>query len=136
RRSGGPVRGAAEGAERIALDAALRGPRGDRPHGVGLASHASARLRGPLAVVHQSATLRRLFTYSRPYRGRMVWALAGMILYAAGSGRLAYLIKPIFDSVLPKQEDVTGVAWAIVGVYFLKGVGSYVSSYLMADVGQ
>ncbi len=28
------------------------------------------------------------------------------------------------------------MAWGIVGVYFLKGVGSYVSSYLMAGVGQ
>src|SRR5205085_2829011 len=27
-------------------------------------------------------------------------------------------------------------AWGIVAVYLLKGIGSYVSSYLMADVGQ
>jgi ATP-binding cassette, subfamily B, bacterial MsbA len=66
----------------------------------------------------------------------MAWALAGMILYAVGSAGLAYLIKPIFDNVLPKQQDVARVAWAIVGVYFLKGVGSYVSSYLMVAVGQ
>ncbi len=38
--------------------------------------------------------------------------------------------------MLPNQQDVALVAWAIVGVYLLKGVGSYVSSYLMADVGQ
>ena len=43
-RSGGPVRGAAEGAGRAALDAALRRPRVDRPHRVGLAPHAPARL--------------------------------------------------------------------------------------------
>src|SRR6058998_3527258 len=59
-----------------------------------------------------------------------------MVLYAVGSAGLAYLIKPIFDSVLPKQQDVLRIAWAIVGVYLLKGIGSYVSSYLMADVGQ
>jgi subfamily B ATP-binding cassette protein MsbA len=87
-------------------------------------------------VVQQSTTLRRLFGYSRPYRGRMMWALAGMIVYAVGSAGLAYLIKPIFDNVLPKQQDVARVAWAIIGAYFLKGAGSYVSSYLMADVGQ
>ena len=28
------------------------------------------------------------------------------------------------------------MAWGIVGLYLLKGIGSYVSSYLMADVGQ
>src|SRR6476660_8172690 len=87
-------------------------------------------------MLQQRTILRRLFGYSKPYRGLMAWALAGMIVYAVGSAGLAYLIKPIFDNVLPKQQDVARVAWAIVGVYFLKGIGSYVSSYLMAAVGQ
>src|SRR5215813_4593565 len=81
-------------------------------------------------------TLRRLFRYANPYRGRMAWAVVGMIVYAVGSAGLAWLIKPIFDSVLPKQQEVALIAWGIVGVYLLKGIGSYVSSYLMADVGQ
>jgi len=84
----------------------------------------------------QRTTLRRLFAYATPYRGRMAWAVVGMIVYAIGSAGLAYLIKPIFDSVLPKQQEVWFIAWAIVGVYLLKGIGSYASSYLMADVGQ
>jgi len=84
----------------------------------------------------QRTTLRRLFRFAAPYSGRLTWALAGMIVYAAGSAGLAYLIKPIFDNLLPRQQDVAWTAWAIVGVYALKGIGSYVSSYLMADVGQ
>ena len=48
-RSGGAVRGAAEGAGRAALDAALRRSRRDRPDRLGLAPHASARLRRPAA---------------------------------------------------------------------------------------
>jgi len=84
----------------------------------------------------QPTTLQRLFEYATPYRGRLAWAIAGMVVYAVGSAGLAYLIKPIFDSVLPKQQDVSRIAWAIVGVYLMKGIGSYVSSYLMADVGQ
>src|SRR5881409_1681259 len=59
-----------------------------------------------------------------------------MIVYAIGSAGLAWLIKPIFDNVLPKQQEVSLIAWAVVGVYLLKGIGSYASSYLMADVGQ
>ena len=59
-----------------------------------------------------------------------------MIVYAVGSAGLAYLIKPIFDNLLPRQQDVAFTAWAIVAVYLLKGMGSYASSYLMADVGQ
>src|SRR6476660_2404335 len=87
-------------------------------------------------MLQQRTILRRLFGYAGPYRGRLGWALAGMIVYAVGSAGLAYLIKPIFDNLLPKQQDVAWMAWAIVAVYLLKGIGSYVSSYLMADVGQ
>jgi ATP-binding cassette, subfamily B, bacterial MsbA len=84
----------------------------------------------------QRTTLRRLFRYATPYRGRLAWATVGMVVYAVGSAGLAYLIKPIFDNLLPRQQDVAFTAWAIVAVYLLKGIGSYASSYLMADVGQ
>src|SRR5918912_1613172 len=87
-------------------------------------------------MLQQRTILRRLFGYSRPHRGRLGWATVGMIIYAVGSAGLAYLIKPIFDNLLPRQQDVAFTAWAIVAVYLLKGVGSYGSSYLMADVGQ
>ena len=80
--------------------------------------------------------LRRLFGYARPYRARLGWALLGMIVYAVGSAGLALLIKPIIDNVLIDQGQVALIAWAIIAVYLLKGIGSYVSSYLMADVGQ
>jgi subfamily B ATP-binding cassette protein MsbA len=87
-------------------------------------------------VVRQRTTLRRLFGYSLPYRSRLAWAVLGMVVYAVGSAGLAYLIKPIFDNLLPRQEQVAVIAWSVVGVYLLKGMGSYASSYLMADVGQ
>ncbi len=74
--------------------------------------------------VRQRYTLKRLLGYSAPYRGRMSWAVLGMVVYAIGSAGLAYLIKPIFDSVLPKQQEVGVIAWAIVAVYLLKGIGS------------
>ncbi|HEY7791835.1 MAG TPA: lipid A export permease/ATP-binding protein MsbA [Vicinamibacterales bacterium] len=80
--------------------------------------------------------LQRLFGYARPYRLRLAWAVAAMLLYAVGSAGLAYLIKPILDRVLPQQQDLRFIAWAIVGLYFLKGIGSYLSSYWMAEVGQ
>src|SRR5206468_2752969 len=84
-------------------------------------------------VIHP---LIRLFRYTRPYRFRLGWAVAGMIVYAVGTAGLAWLVKPIFDSVLPNQQRLTFTATGIVAVYLLKGIGSYVSSYLMADVGQ
>ena len=83
-----------------------------------------------------SDTLRRLFGYTRPYRGRLAWAVVGMLVYAAGSAGLAWLIQWIFDEVLRNQQHLALIGWAIVGLYLLKGIGSYVSSYLMASVGQ
>ncbi len=78
----------------------------------------------------------RLMRYAAPYRGRLVAALAGMIVYGGASAVLAALIKPIFDQVLPNQELLGTVAVAILLAYLLKGVGAYVSAYLMTDVGQ
>jgi len=79
--------------------------------------------------------LKRLFGYAVPYRARLGAAVAGMLVYAVGSAGLAALVKPIFDNVLINQDRLAFTAWAIVGAYLLKGIGSYVSSYLMADVG-
>jgi ABC-type multidrug transport system fused ATPase/permease subunit len=80
-------------------------------------------------------TLRRLFAYATPYRGRMFWAVLGMIVYAVGSA--ASRISSSRSSTASCQAaGRRRIAWAIVVVYLLKGIGSYVSSYLMADVGQ
>ena len=86
--------------------------------------------------MNRRGTLQRLFRYSRPYRARLVLAVVGMLLYAAGEAGFASLIKPIIDQVLPSQQRLAFIAWAIVGLYALKGIGSYSSSYLMAYVGQ
>jgi subfamily B ATP-binding cassette protein MsbA len=80
--------------------------------------------------------LSRLFRFSRPYRGRLAAALAWMLLYAAGTTGLAYLIKNVFDDVLANGTNLGYVAVAIVTCNLLKGVGGYFSAYLMADVGQ
>jgi subfamily B ATP-binding cassette protein MsbA len=80
--------------------------------------------------------LNRLLGYARPYRGRTIIALIAMAIYAAGDAGQAWLVKPIVDKTLPFGQDVTLIAWGIVGVYLVKGIGSYVSSYLMTGVGQ
>jgi subfamily B ATP-binding cassette protein MsbA len=86
--------------------------------------------------VSDPALLARLFRYAKPYRMRLVWAGLAMVAYAVGSAGLAALIKTVFDNVLPSRDRLAVVATAIVGLNLLKGIGSYGSSYLMADVGQ
>ena len=80
---------------------------------------------------------RRLLTYARPYRGRMLLALAAMVLYALGTWGFVELVEKIFSEVLVSTPgNVAMVISALLGVYFIKGLGAYASSYLMTDVGQ
>jgi subfamily B ATP-binding cassette protein MsbA len=67
---------------------------------------------------------------------RLAGALAAMVIYAAASATLATLVKPIFDSVLPARERLVSTIVAILVVYAAKGIGAYLSQYLMTDVGQ
>jgi ATP-binding cassette, subfamily B, bacterial MsbA len=86
--------------------------------------------------VIRDPSLNRLLRYAKPYRFRLTWAIVAMLIYAVGSAGLAALIKPIVDRTLPNKEQLGLMAWGIVILYLIKGVGSYGSSYLMADVGQ
>ena len=94
-----------------------------------LASVASPRVR----VV---SPIRRLYRYGRPHRRLFLGAAAAMTFYAAASGALAYLFKPIFDDVLPNRTGFAPVVSAIVGLGVCKGIAAYFSTYLMTDVGQ
>ncbi len=101
-----------------------------------MASGTPAWLGSHSAFVTVQTSLRRLYKYARPYGRRLIWAVLAMVVYAVGNTGLAVLIKPIVDRTLPNQEKVWLMAGGIVGLYFVKGIGSYVSSYLMAYVGQ
>ena len=79
---------------------------------------------------------RRLLGYTRPYRGRLTAALFAMLVYGAAAGAIAYLIQPIFDEVLVRQDRVVEVTIAIVVAYLVKGLSAYLSAYWMTDVGQ
>ena len=80
--------------------------------------------------------LHRLLGYARPYRGRFAVALAAMVVYAGANAWVAYQIKPLIDHVLKGQLAFAWFAWAVVGGYFLKGVGGYFATFLMTDIGQ
>ncbi len=95
--------------------------------------------RAPERVLHLNEhPLRRLLTFSRPYRGRFVVALIAMLVYAAASTCVALLVAPIISKVLPGQSGMKFRYWAalILVAYLAKGLGSYLSTYLMTDVGQ
>ena len=78
----------------------------------------------------------RLLEFSRPYRGRIATAVAAMLVYGAASAGLVRQIQRILDAVLPKQEELVATVVTILALYFAKGLGAYISGYLMTDVGQ
>ena len=82
------------------------------------------------------SALLRLFRYVAPYRLRFIGAIVAMLVYAAASAAVLYLIKPILDSVLPHGQKLPRVITEIIGFYLLKGIGAYFSAYLMVDIGQ
>ena len=80
--------------------------------------------------------LRRLYRYGYPHRGRFWGAAIAMLAYAAASGGLLYLFKPIIDDVLPARTGLAWVTAAIIGLSVCKGLAAYFSVYLMTDVGE
>ncbi|MEO5741944.1 MAG: lipid A export permease/ATP-binding protein MsbA [Vicinamibacterales bacterium] len=78
----------------------------------------------------------RLLRYAKPYKGRLAWAVLAMVIYAVASALVVYLIRPILDELLPNQQGLRTIAFSLIALYFLKGVGSYFSGYLMEGVGQ
>jgi ATP-binding cassette, subfamily B, bacterial MsbA len=89
--------------------------------------------------------LPRLLGYSQRYKGQFAVAFAAMLLYAAASATVAYLIKPIIDEglrptgtgrVLPTPEKLMFWSGAILIAYLAKGLGAYFSAFLMTDIGQ
>jgi ATP-binding cassette, subfamily B, bacterial MsbA len=81
-------------------------------------------------------SLYRLLSYARPYRARLSGALLAMAVYGAGTAGIAAQIQLIFDEVLPTGMNLPQISIAILALYFFKGLGAYLSSYLMVDVGQ
>jgi subfamily B ATP-binding cassette protein MsbA len=79
---------------------------------------------------------RRLLAYARPYRTRLICAFAAMVVYGIASAGVVRQVQPILDEVLPDRRNLVRTIVAILGFYFLKGLGAYVSGYLMTDVGQ
>ncbi len=81
-------------------------------------------------------TYRRLFAYTRPYRGRLLTAWVATAVFAGAGALLAYTVKPIFDEVLILGLNTTRIALTIMVLYAVKGVASYLASTLIASVGQ
>jgi subfamily B ATP-binding cassette protein MsbA len=79
----------------------------------------------------------RLLHYVRPYWWAFALAVAGMGIVAAGDLVMAMLVIPVVNNF--QHPDPAKTQWlplAIISVFVLRGLGSYVSEYGMAYTGQ
>jgi subfamily B ATP-binding cassette protein MsbA len=81
---------------------------------------------------------RRLLGFSRGYWPVASLAVIGMVLEAAAAGAFTWLMKPLIDGTFV-DHDAGIVRWlpaAIVAIFFLRGIATFVSDVAMARIGR
>lgn len=86
-------------------------------------------------------TYRRLFPYLKPYRSRFVFGAIFGVLYGLTQGLMVLVVKDVGSVVFPSvdgQVTPTSNLWAVIGlcaavpaIMSLRGLFSYLNSYLM-----
>lgn len=91
-----------------------------------------------LVVVRPLQVYRRLLGYAQPYIGTFLIGVAGMALFASTDALLAYLVKIFLGGAFIERDP--RIIWIVplgaIGLFFLRGVGDYVSTYFPASVGR
>lgn len=74
----------------------------------------------------------------RHYRGRLTLAFFGMLLVAAASAGIAWMMKPLLDEVFVKRntELLQLLPLLVILAYLAKGLGAFTQAYMMHYVGQ
>lgn len=86
--------------------------------------------------------MKDFFKYYTPfyknYKLKLIYALIGILLVAAGSGGLAYIVKPLLDKVfIAKDENMLYIVpILLILAQTAQGVGKYIQVYYMSYVGQ
>ena len=79
---------------------------------------------------------RRLLGYVRPYRAVFGASILGMALVASTDLLMLRIVQPLLNNFgAIDVEDTKWLPFMIVGVFVLRGIGSYVSEYGLAWIG-
>jgi subfamily B ATP-binding cassette protein MsbA len=77
-----------------------------------------------------------LLRYVRPYWWAFALAILGMVIVAAGDVVMAYMVMPIIQRLQSPDPAMTvQLPLAVVAVFLLRGLGSFMSEYGMAWTG-
>lgn len=82
-------------------------------------------------------TYKRLLGYVKPYRRQFLIAVAGMIGYALTDTAFAALMKPMLDGSFVEQDRraIFFVPLMIIGIFLLRGVAGFASTYYISWIG-
>ena len=83
-------------------------------------------------------TYRRLLGYARPYRWLLLAAAVGMVIEAASAGLFTRLMEPMVnETFVARNPDVRWtLPLAILGLFILRGMATFVTDYGMARAGR
>jgi len=80
---------------------------------------------------------KRLLEFLRPYIGRLGVAMACMVVLAATTAGMAWLLQPALDQALSgKTEYIYYIPIAVIALYTVKGAAYFGQAYLMGWIGQ
>ncbi|MHB8253333.1 MAG: lipid A export permease/ATP-binding protein MsbA [Acidiferrobacter sp.] len=81
---------------------------------------------------------RRLLRYAWPYRGAFALAVVSMMVGSATEPVFAALMRPLLNGgfVHKNPESIRLMPIALVGLFLVRGVASFISNYLMNWVGR
>ena len=79
----------------------------------------------------------RLLRYVAPYWRVFAAAIAGMVIVAATGPAMAALLKPLLDGTFVQRDEsiIRLTPLAIIGVFMIRGVASYIGDYAIHWVG-
>lgn len=82
-------------------------------------------------------TYGRLLAYVRPYRREFAIAVVGMVGYAVTDTAFAALMKPMLDGSFVEQDQqaILLVPLMIIGIFLLRGIAGFASTYYIAWIG-
>jgi len=80
---------------------------------------------------------KRLLEFLRPYVGRLGIAMVCMVILAATTAGMAWLLQPALDQALSgKTEYIYYIPIAVIALYTVKGAAYFGQAYLMGWIGQ
>ncbi len=84
------------------------------------------------------ALIRAYWPEYRHYRGKLLLALAAMLMVAGATAAIAWMMKPLLDEVLIQKNTTLLhlLPLFVIAAYLAKGLGSYAQIHAMNHVGQ